>query len=376
MNPPICGAANTFLESTEIMKYLITGGAGFIGSHLADYLIEQGHHVTVLDNISTGRIENIQHLINNDRFRLTIGDILDLETLEPLIQQVDQVFHLAAAVGVRLIMEKPVQTILTNVRGTENILELASKYGKKVLVASTSEVYGKRMEVMDGKENLAEDDDWMLGSTKKRRWAYACSKAMDEFLALAYHEERNLPVVVTRFFNTVGPRQTGRYGMVIPSFVESALQNEPIQVFGDGEQSRCFTYVGDAVRAVVTLMNTAEAEGDIFNIGNDEEITINELAQRVKKMTGSSSEIVHIPYEKTYGKGFEDMRRRTPNISKIKELIQYQVSHGVDDILREVISYFAGEEFMRPAANGHPAVNIKSPAFRNKSTSSSYSVAN
>ena len=349
------------------MKYLITGGAGFIGSHLADYLIEQGHHVDVLDNISTGRLENIQHLIDNDRFNFKIGDILDLDTLASHILEVDQVFHLAATVGVRLIMEKPVQTILTNVRGTENVLEMATRYRKKVLVASTSEVYGKRMEVVEGTESLSEDDDWVLGTTKKRRWAYACSKAMDEFLALAYHEEKDLPVVVARFFNTVGPRQSGRYGMVIPNFVEAALQGKPIQVHGDGEQSRCFTYVGDAIRAIVQLMNTAEAEGDIFNIGNDEEITINELARRVKKLTNSSSEIVHVPYEKTYGKGFEDMRRRTPNIARLKELIQYQPAHNVNEILHEVINYFAEKE-------GHPSTLNDSHSFSRNSTSPGYSI--
>ncbi len=232
------------------MRYLITGGAGFIGSHLADYLIEQGHHVHIIDNLSTGRLENIQHLFHHNRFESTIADILDYHTLEQHISRCDQVFHLAAAVGVRLIMEQPVETIVTNVQGTENILKLASFYGKKVLLASTSEVYGKLMETSEDIESLSETDDWTLGPTTKRRWAYACSKAIDEFLALAYYEEKQLPVVIARFFNTVGPRQTGRYGMVIPNFVQSALCNEPISVFGDGEQSRCFTYVGDAIRAI------------------------------------------------------------------------------------------------------------------------------
>ncbi len=322
------------------MRYLITGGAGFIGSHLADYLIDQGHHVHVYDNLSTGRLENVQHLFHHERFESTVADILDYHTLEQQIARCDQIFHLAAAVGVRLIMEQPVETIITNVQGTENVLKLASYYEKKVLLASTSEVYGKRMETDEGIENLGETDDWTLGPTTKRRWAYACSKAIDEFLALAYYEEKRLPVVISRFFNTVGPRQTGRYGMVIPNFVQNALCNEPIHVFGDGEQSRCFTYVADAVRAITRLMDTPEAEGQIFNIGNDQEITINELAQRVKRLTESASEIVHIPYEKTYGPGFEDMRRRTPNIEKIKQVIGYRPTYNIDQILIQVINYF------------------------------------
>ncbi len=326
------------------MRCLITGGAGFIGSHLADYLIAQGHHVHIIDNLSTGRLENVDHLLNHERFESTIADILDYDVLEKHIARCDQVYHLAAAVGVRLIMEQPVETIVTNVRGTENVLMLANQYRKKVLVASTSEVYGKLMETNGEIERLREDDDLTLGPTMKRRWAYACSKAIDEFLALAYSDEKKLPLVVTRFFNTVGPRQTGRYGMVIPSFVQSALRNEPIQVFGDGEQSRCFTFVGDAVRAVVTLMQTPEAEGKVFNIGGSEEITINALAQRVKELTGSASEIVHIPYEETYGPGFEDMRRRTPDIGKLRAAIGYAPTHGTDDILMAVIRHFRGED--------------------------------
>lgn len=322
------------------MRYLITGGAGFIGSHLADYLIAQGHHVHIVDNLSTGRLENVQHLFHNDRFESTVADILDYHVLEQHISRCDQIFHLAAAVGVRLIMEQPVETIVTNVQGTENVLKLASYYRKKVLLASTSEVYGKLMETSDDIESLSEVDDWTLGPTTKRRWAYACSKAIDEFLALAYYEEKRVPVVIARFFNTVGPRQTGRYGMVIPNFVQSALCNEPINVFGDGEQSRCFTYVGDAIAAITKLMNTPEAEGEIFNIGSDEEISMNELARRVRELANSESEIIHTPYEKTYGPGFEDMRRRTPNIDKLKRTIGYEPTYRVNDILREVISYF------------------------------------
>ena len=319
------------------MRYLITGGAGFIGSHLAEYLIKQGHHVHIIDNLSTGSLENVQHLINSPQFESTVADVLDYHTLEQLVARCDQIFHLAAAVGVRLIMDEPVETILTNVRGTENVLKLASYYRKKVLIASTSEVYGKMMETNGDLESLQESDDWPLGPTSKRRWAYACSKAMDEFLAFAYQEEKKLPLVITRFFNTVGPRQTGRYGMVIPNFVERALKGEPIEVYGDGEQSRCFTYVGDAVRAVVMLMNTPEAEGEVFNIGSSQEITINALAKRVRELAHSLSPIVHVPYERAYGPGFEDMRRRTPNISKLRETINFKPTHSVDDILRAVI---------------------------------------
>lgn len=322
------------------MRYLITGGAGFIGSHLADYLIERGHHVHILDNLSTGRLENIQHLFHHERFESTVADILDYHTLEQHISRCDQVFHLAAAVGVRLIMEQPVETIITNVQGTENILKLASYYGKKVMLASTSEVYGKLMEKSQDIESLSETDDWTLGPTTKRRWAYACSKAIDEFLALAYSEERQLKVVIARFFNTVGPRQTGRYGMVIPNFVQSALCNESIKVFGDGEQSRCFTYVGDAIRAITQLMDKDGAEGQVYNIGSDQEITINQLAQRVKELAKSNSDVEHIPYEKTYGPGFEDMRRRTPNIEKLQKEINYKPTYDIDAILRDVIAYF------------------------------------
>lgn len=322
------------------MRYLITGGAGFIGSHLADYLLAQGHEVHVVDNLSTGRLENIEHLTGYDRFSYTIGNILDYHTLERAVENCDRIFHLAAAVGVKLIMDRPVETIITNVQGTENVLKLANYHRKKVLVASTSEVYGKSMDSNGAIEQLAEDDDWTLGPTTKRRWAYACSKAIDEFLTLAYYDEKKLPVVVARFFNTVGPRQTGRYGMVIPNFVQRALMNEPILVYGDGSQSRCFTYVGDAVRAIAKLIETPEAEGQVFNIGSNEEITMNELAERVRLLAESTSEIVHVPYEQAYGRGFEDMRRRTPDISKLQAAIGYRPSYTTDSILREVIDFF------------------------------------
>ena len=322
------------------MRYLITGGAGFIGSHLTDRLLEAGHHVHAIDDLSTGRLDNIRHVKDHDRFELTIGNVLDYHTLERCVADVDRIVHLAAAVGVKLIMDEPVETIETNIKGTENVLKLAHYHDKEVFVASTSEVYGKAMDHSDTIEQLGEDEDWILGPTTKRRWAYACSKAMDEFLAQAYYDEKNLSVVVGRFFNTVGPRQTGRYGMVIPNFVEQALAGEPIRVFGDGEQTRCFTHVEDATRAVVDLMNTPEAAGEVFNIGRPDEISINELAERVRALTDSPSDITHIPYEEVYGPGFEDMRRRTPDVSKLEEMIDYQPRHDTGDILRSVIDSF------------------------------------
>ena len=321
------------------MRYLITGGAGFIGSHLADYLVGKGHEVHVVDDLSTGSIDNIATHVRNRRVSFTEANILDHDIMEPLVADCDQIFHLAAVVGVKLILEKPVHTIETNVEGTQTILKLANKYGCKVLIASTSEVYGKAMETAIKTDNLSEDGDWTLGSTGKSRWAYACSKAMDEFLALAYYEEFGLPVVVARFFNTVGPRQTGRYGMVIPNFVEQALASEPISVFGDGEQSRCFTAVTDAVRACVGLMECDDAVGQVFNIGSTEEISMNDLARRVKELANSSSDIVHIPYEQAYGKGFEDMRRRTPDISKLQEFIGHRPTYTTDDIICEILQY-------------------------------------
>jgi UDP-glucose 4-epimerase len=328
------------------MKYLITGGAGFIGSHLADRLISDGHEVTVIDNLSTGKLSNINHLRDNPKFTIKVASVMDYHSLEQLVENCDQIYHLAAAVGVKLIMENPVETIITNVQGTENILKLASYHDKKVLVASTSEVYGKLMDGNNGVSKLREDGDWQLGPTSKRRWAYACSKAMDEFLSMAYYDEKKLSVVVARFFNTVGPRQTGTYGMVIPNFVQKALLNEPIQVHGDGEQTRCFTYVKDAVDAIVSLMDTPEAEGEVFNVGGEEEISMNELAGKVKALAGSDSEITNIPYEDVYGKGFEDMRRRTPDLTKIKERIGYEPTFTTEDILNNVIKYFKKERLV------------------------------
>jgi len=326
------------------MKYLITGGAGFIGSHLAEFLLEQGHHVHVLDNLSTGSLVNIQHLIRHKNFKNTVADILDYRKLGQLVSQADQIFHLAAAVGVKLIMENPVETITTNVQGTENVLKLASLYDKKVFVASTSEVYGKMMEMGNDVNSLNENYDLILGPTNKRRWAYACTKAVDEFLAFAYFDEKQLPTVIARFFNTVGPRQTGQYGMVIPNFVQKALLGEPIQVYGDGEQTRSFTYIDDAIKALVELMETPEAEGQVYNIGHGKEISMLDLAEKVKEKTNSNSEIIKIPYERIYSKGFEDMRRRTPDTNKLKAAIGYTPDTSIDVILDNVIEYFRHQQ--------------------------------
>jgi UDP-glucose 4-epimerase len=317
------------------MDFLITGGAGFIGSHLADQLLREGHRVLVLDNLSTGAIANIAHLKNHPRFHYTIDTVTNEPLLAELVDQCDVVFHLAAAVGVKLIVEAPVHTIETNVHGTEVVLEHANKKKKLVLIASTSEVYGKSTSVP-----FHEDDDLVLGPTCKHRWAYACSKAIDEFLALAYWKEKKLPVVIARLFNTVGPRQTGQYGMVIPTFVRQALAGQPITVFGDGTQTRSFTYVGDVVCALVGLVREPSAIGQVFNIGNGQEISMRELAERIKTLTGSTSPIVTIPYDQAYEAGFEDMPRRVPDISKISALIGYEPKVQLDEILTKVIAYF------------------------------------
>ena len=317
------------------MKILLTGGAGFIGSHLATELLGRGQEVLVLDDLSTGRLENLRHIQSNSGLHLKEGSILDIEVLEPLVQECDEVYHLAAAVGVRLVMEKPVETIMTNVRGAENILEVCRKHSKKIFIASTSEIYGKNKN-----GPLSEDDDRILGSTKKHRWAYANTKTLDEFMAFAYHQAYGLPIVIARLFNTVGPRQTGRYGMVIPNFVRSALDNKPINVYGTGDQTRCFAHVSDVIQGLVGLMEHPEAVGDVFNVGNSEETSIADVARRVKAMTGSSSEIRYIPYEEAYGEGFEDMERRVPNLAKIKDLIGYEPQSKLDDILTSVIEYF------------------------------------
>jgi UDP-glucose 4-epimerase len=322
------------------LKTLITGGAGFLGSHLAEALIARGDTVYVLDNLSTGSIENIEHLKTDRRFHYAIDSVINEPVTAELIDRVDVVFHLAAAVGVRLIVESPVNTIETNVHGTEMVLKLANKKKKKVLVASTSEVYGKSEDVP-----FHEEADLVMGPTSKGRWSYACSKAIDEFLALAYHKEKHLPVVIARLFNTVGPRQTGRYGMVVPNFVKQALLGHPITVYGDGEQSRCFTYVTDVVGALMKLADHEGAVGQVFNIGNDsEEVTIRALAQRVKERTRSASEIVIIPYDKAYESGFEDMPRRVPDLGKLRALIGYEPKVHLDEILDRVIAYFTSDK--------------------------------
>jgi UDP-glucose 4-epimerase len=316
------------------MRVLITGGAGFIGSHLAEALLERGDEVFVLDNLSTGSIENIVHLKTEPRFHYTIDTVTNEPVLAELIDRCDVVVHLAAAVGVKLIVESPVHTIETNVHGTEVVLKHANKKKKLVMIASTSEVYGKSAQVP-----FAENADLVLGPSEKHRWAYACSKLIDEFLALAYWKERKLPVVIVRLFNTVGPRQTGQYGMVIPTFVRQALAGHPITVFGDGTQSRSFTYVGDVVRAMVALVDEPRAIGQVFNIGNGREITIGDLAEKVRALAGSSSEIVRIPYDQAYEAGFEDMPRRVPDIAKIGALVGYRPTVELDEILNRVIDY-------------------------------------
>lgn len=317
------------------MRVLITGGAGFVGSHLSEALLERGDEVFVLDNLSTGSIDNITHLKSHPRFHYTIDAVENEPLLAELIDRCDVVVHLAAAVGVKLIVEQPVHTIETNVHGTEVVLKHSNKKKKLVLIASTSEVYGKSTTVP-----FSEDADLVLGPTTKHRWAYACSKLIDEFLALAYWKERKLPVIVVRLFNTVGPRQTGQYGMVIPTFVRQALAGHPITIYGDGTQSRSFTYVGDVVRAMVALINEPRAIGQVFNIGNGREITISDLAEKVRTLTGSSSDIVRIPYDQAYESGFEDMPRRVPDISKIAGLIGYAPTVELDEILGRVIESF------------------------------------
>ena len=317
------------------MKKLITGGAGFIGSHLAERLLDLGHEVYVIDNLWTGTLKNLEKIQNNRKFHLVVDTILNESVMNELIFKVDHLYHLAAAVGVRNIMDHPVETLDINVKGTEAVLRLANRFKKKVFIASTSEIYGKHLD-----HSLSEEDNRVMGSVKKRRWAYACSKTLDEFQAMAYYDEKKLPVVVGRLFNTVGPRQTGQYGMVLPTFVQSALLGKPITVFGDGTQTRSFTHVKDVVNGLTKLMEEPKAEGDIFNIGNNHEVTINELAEKVKAMTGSPSEIEHIPYEKAYGPGFEDMERRCPNIDKIKNLVGFKPERDLDTIIQDVIDYF------------------------------------
>jgi UDP-glucose 4-epimerase len=317
------------------MRALITGGAGFIGSHLSERLLDSGHQVLLLDNLSTGSMENISHLKGRPGFEYFIDTVENEGLLAELIDRSEVVFHFAAAVGVKLIVEQPVYTIETNVHGTEVVLKHANKKKKLVVIASTSEVYGKSEQVP-----FREDSDLVLGPTPKHRWAYACSKAIDEFLALAYWKERKLPVIIVRFFNTVGPRQTGQYGMVIPNFVRQALAGEPITVFGDGTQSRSFTHVADVVDALLKLVVEPKAIGQVINIGNIEEVTIRRLAERVRELANSTSSIKLVPYDEAYESGFEDMPRRVPDLTKAEKMIGYKPRHTLDDILVQVIDYF------------------------------------
>ncbi|MDD5326955.1 MAG: SDR family NAD(P)-dependent oxidoreductase [Phycisphaerae bacterium] len=317
------------------MKVLITGGAGFIGSHLAERLLQDGHKVAVVDNLSTGSLKNIEGFKGHRNFDFVEGDIRNAELLEPLIEQCEAVFHLAAAVGVKLIAEKPVHTIETNIGGTEVVLEAANKFGKKILIASSSEVYGKNEIVPFG-----EDDDIVLGSTRMSRWSYACSKAIDEFLGLAFHQQYNLGVVIGRFFNTIGPRQTGQYGMVVPRFVQRALRNEPILIYGTGQQRRCFCYVDDLIEAVTGLMGCGEAAGKVYNIGSNEEITIESLADKIIEMTDSKSKKEFVSYEEAYGRPIEDMMRRVPNVERIKKTTGWVPKTSTDKALRLIIEHF------------------------------------
>ncbi len=316
------------------MRVLITGGAGFIGSHLSDAYLERGDEVFIVDDLSTGSFGNIQHLKDHSRFHYKIDSVHNRPVTAELVDQCDVIFHLAAAVGVKLIVESPVRTIETNVHGTEVVLSLASKKKKKVLVASTSEVYGLSTEVP-----FREDGNLVMGATTKGRWSYACSKAIDEFLALAYWREKKLPTVIVRLFNTVGPRQTGQYGMVIPTFVKQALSGRPITVYGSGEQSRCFCYVGDVVGALMKLMDDESAVGEVFNVGSNQEITILDLARKVKELTNSKSEITFVPYDEAYEEGFEDMPRRIPDISKVNGRVGFQPEKSLDGILDSVIEF-------------------------------------
>jgi UDP-glucose 4-epimerase len=320
------------------LRVLITGGAGFIGSHLSDAYVARGDEVYVIDDLSTGSIRNIAHLKENPRFHYRIDSVNNQSLMAELIDECDVVVHLAAAVGVKLIVESPVRTIETNVHCTEVVLAQASKKKKKVLVASTSEVYGLSNDVP-----FREDGNLVMGATTKGRWSYACSKAIDEFLALAYWREKKLPTVVVRLFNTVGPRQTGQYGMVIPTFVRQALSGKPITVYGDGKQTRCFGYVGDVVGALVGLMETEEAVGQVFNIGSNEEVSIIELARRIKEITRSESEIVLVPYDEAYEEGFEDMPRRVPDITKVGALVGFRPEMKLDGIIERVVEYQRGQ---------------------------------
>lgn len=320
------------------MKILITGGAGFVGSHLADKLIAEGHEITVIDDLSTGRYSNVEHLEGTERFRLIIETVLNESLMEELVRDTDRVYHMASAVGVKLIMDHPVKTIETIFRGTDVVLGFCSRYRKRVLIPSTSEVYGKGASIP-----FREDDDLLTGATDKHRWAYACAKTLDEFLALAHFKETRLPVVVVRLFNTVGPRQTGQYGMVVPRFVHAAMKNESIQVHGDGTQSRCFGHVHDVVDGLAKLLDDPKCFGQVINLGSSEEVSIKGLADKAIALTGSKSEIQFVPYAEAYGEGFEDMRRRVPSLEKAKQLISYQPTRTLDDIINDVANELRNE---------------------------------
>jgi len=315
------------------LKALITGGAGFIGSHLAEALLSRGETVHAIDDLSTGRMENVRHLVGNSKFRIAVESIHNETVMDRLVSECDLIYHLAAAVGVNLIIHRPVDVIETNVLGTGMVLKLASRHLKKVLITSTSEIYGK-----NSKTPLNEEDDRILGPTTKSRWSYSSSKAIDEYLSMAYHRERNLEVTIVRLFNTIGPRQTGRYGMVVPRFIAQARKGEPISVYGTGQQIRCFAYVSDVVRAMIELPKHPGAAGEIFNLGNDEPIRIVELAEKVKEMTGATSDIEFIPYDQAYEKGFEDMEVRVPDLSKINALIGYRPEVCLDEGLKRIIA--------------------------------------
>ena len=314
------------------MIALITGGAGFIGSHLAERLLEDGNKVIVIDNLSTGSLINIENFKNHPDFEFVEGDIRNIKLMEPLVQKCDVIYHLAAAVGVRLIAEDPVHTIETNIGGTELILEVANKFKKRILIASSSEVYGKSENVP-----FCEEDDIVLGSTSLSRWSYACSKAIDEFLGLAFYQQYGLGVVIGRFFNTIGPRQTGQYGMVVPRFIQKALNNEPLQIYGTGKQTRCFSYVGDLIEAIISLVNCENAMGKVYNIGSNEEIAIEELADKIITMTKSKSQKQYVSYEQAYGRPIEDMMRRLPSLDRIQKTIGWEPKTSLDEILRETI---------------------------------------
>ena len=320
------------------MKYLITGGAGFIGSHIVEELLKRNSEIFVLDDLSTGSLLNVKDFLRNENFHIFIDTILNEHITEELVRRSDFVFHLASVVGVKRVMENPIDSLIINILGTHNVLKSCVKYNKKVLITSTSEIYGKNKNVP-----FNEETDIVIGSTKKKRWSYACSKAIDEFLAFAYNEEQNLSVIIVRLFNTVGSRQTDKYGMVIPKFVKQALKNEVITVFGDGNQTRCFISVKDVVETLLKLIEKKEAYGDVFNVGSDEEVKVKDLSFKIKEITGSKSEIKFISPEKIYPSGFEDMERRVPDTSKIKKIIDFKIKYSLEDIIKDVVNYYKNQ---------------------------------